>query len=106
LSEESKPQAYLNIVFLQDFDFQKAFIAASELASEHGITFNGEFPFALNTNPPTFAESLSFTVPSNRLNEIYEEFFKKSGLSKSITRIAINPVPLQATEPKPKGGTA
>ncbi len=96
----TKLNAFLNVIFLQDFDMQKAYVTAGDLASQKGITFNGVILWGLPTNPPTFAESLSFTLSSSQVNDVFEALLLELKIDKSVVRIGVTPL-VQAPEKQP-----
>jgi hypothetical protein len=94
------PDAFLNIVFLADIDLQKAYLVGKEIATKKNIPFNGIIPYILPTNPPLFAQSLSFIITSVDANILVDEVIKKLEISRASIRIALNPVP-KAPEMQP-----
>lgn len=84
---------FLNIVFLEDFDRQKAYSVARKIAAERVVVFNGVITTALPTIPQTFADAVSFTVTQSQINEVFDTFTSQFEIEKKKVRVTLTPVP-------------
>jgi hypothetical protein len=94
MSQKAEPlDTFLNVIFSDDFDRQKAYVSARKVALERKVAFNGIITVMLPTIPQTFGDSVSFTVGQNQINAVFEAFLADFGVEKSKVRLSLTPVP-------------
>ncbi len=84
---------YLTFTFLGDFDRQTAYRIGKKVASAMATVVNGVITVALPTNPPAFADAISFAVNESQINEVIESFSTEMHIAKGSVRITMTPVP-------------
>ena len=90
---------FLNIVFSEDFDRQKAYQVARSISSEKHVIFNGVITVQLPTFPTSFGDAISFTINESQINEVSDAFISSFGVDKKKVRISMTPTPTNMPAP-------